>query len=45
MIDRNRVDCEAMCGLFFRVDYEVFECVTCKLPSLYIIKFHLASEG
>ena len=45
MIDRNRVDCEATCGLFCRVDYEVFECVTCKLPSLYIIKFHLASEG
>ena len=46
MIDRNRMDCEAMCGLFCRVDYEVFECVTCKhaLP-FYVIKFHLASEG
>jgi len=41
----NCVDCEAICGLFCLVDYEVIECVTCKRPSLYVIKFHLVSEG
>jgi len=26
-------------------DYEVFECVTCKPPLFYAIKFLVASEG
>ena len=40
-IDRNRVGCEAMCGLLCCWnDYEVFECETCKPLSLFMSKMH-----
>jgi len=45
VINHNHVDCEAMCDLFCLVDYEVFECVMCKPPSLYVIKFLVTREG
>jgi len=44
VIDRNHGDSEAMYGLFYLTDYEVFKCVTCKPPTLYVIKFVIASE-
>ena len=45
MFNCNHVDCEAICGLFYSIDYEVLECVTCKPPSPYVIKFLVAIEG
>jgi len=33
-INHNRVDCEAMCGSLWWIDYEVLKCVICGPPSL-----------
>ena len=44
-INRNRVDCEAICGsLCCWNDYEVLECDTCRSLPFYVIKMHYACE-
>ena len=44
-INRNRVDCEAMCGsLHCCNDYEMLKCIMRKSLPFYVIKMHQACK-